>query len=318
MGALSFLSQEHNGLICINCGETPDKVFIDAVKTKNIAKIKIMTRQEKSSSNYTPGDPDIIMISIAGDRQAIYRKDLTDNYTHLSGNRINVALLKSGKQYLVCAPCNESYKIMKLPSNCIAILPNGKRVSQGSYIIARATETGGVDRETITSLSPAMFRKTFKIPMQSIIKRHIGNKSSNSGELKIFSGHRNNNYHRPTQDRKISNAQGIPNMRAGIGDVKPVNTMKPTSNPINTINTNNKTNYKYRVLAKAVDMNKKLVGFLVQEISTGNTKTLDISTVTKLCMNKSVENVMLVKNQSGTLYLKGNGCSLVTMKEIIV
>lgn len=84
-----------------------------------------------------------------------------------------------------------------------------------------------------------------------------------------------------------------------------------------TANTNIKSTYKYRVTAKVVDIDGRMLGFAVQEIATGRSRNLKVNELTQLCMNKLVENVMVVHNQRGSMYLKGNGCSLENLPQVI-
>lgn len=50
MAAPNYMTQGNNGMIDINCALVPDKGFLDAIKTKNIVKFRIMSRQEKSAN----------------------------------------------------------------------------------------------------------------------------------------------------------------------------------------------------------------------------------------------------------------------------
>ena len=328
MGVPNYMTQGSNGIVNINCNLVPDKGFIDAVKTKNIIKFRIMSPKDKAANqNYVPGGPDVIAQHITGETQLLTRKELAKTYVHASGNKIKLSVLKNDKPYLAYNTCNESYKVMKLPNNCIATLPNGTQTKQGSYIIAKADNNGQIDRSTITVLSPKIFKKMFKIPMQAVIKRHMG---GNSNTKKVFTLFTRNKGRQLTQ-RNTQASIPKPAFNSSEIGMNPANinisstndnTHKrmwtPSINRPQSNNQNTTSHYKYRVTAKVVDMNGKMMGFSVLDIATGKTKNLKINELTQLCMSKLVENVMVVRNQRGNIYLKGNGCSLESMGEVIM
>lgn len=328
MGVPNYMTQGSNGIININCNSVPDKGFIDAVKTKNIIKFKIMSPKDKAANkDYTPGGPDVIVQYITGENQLLTRKELAKTYVHASGNRIKLSVLKNDKQYLAYNVCNENYKVMKLPNNCIATLPDGTQTKQGSYIVAKADNNGQIDRSTIAVLSPAVFRKMFKIPLQPVIKRHMGGNSKTRKVFTLFTRNidrklsRRDNQTRLPKPAFNSSEIGMNPSNINISstnDQTPKKMWKPSINRPQNNNQNTMTHYKYRVTAKVVDMNGRMMGFSVLEIATGKTRNLKVNELTQLCMNKLVENVMVVRNQRGNLYLKGNGCSLENMQEVIM
>lgn len=331
MGIPSYITQNSGGIVCIDCNTAPDRGFLDAVKTKDIVKIRILTRQEKrESTNYKPGGPDVMVISLTGEKQLIYRKDLVNKYVHTDGNRIKLSILSSGTSYIAYNVCNEPYKILKLPSNCVALLPSGKRTKQGDYVVAKADASGQVNRATLSSMSPSSFRKMFKIPMQPVIKRHMGNRSKTSQMFTLINKQRlqrNMINNTPIRSRIDSSEIGMNPANINIKSVNDSNvigngvrkTFTPTMNKnINSKDTISHTNYRYKVLAKIVNMDKHLMGFVVEDMVTGKRNNLKINELTQLCMKKSVENVMVVRNQKGNLYLKGNGCSIENMQQVIM
>lgn len=336
MGMGNYMTQEGNGIINIDCNQIPDKGFIDAHKTKEIVKFRILTNVEKAERK--SGGPDVVIKHITGEGQLITRKELSKKYIHTSGDRIIIPILRAGKQYLAYCVCNEDYKVMKLPSNCVATLPNGTKTKPGSYIVARVNENGQIEKSTIAMLTPNIFRKMFKIPPQPVIERHRGRSNNGSKEFKLFSRKprrmqpsttpQPSSINRPTFDTSeigmnpaninVRSVNDTPNRRTFRPNItKPQTNNQPVNNRNNTPITNNKTNYKYRVTSKVVDMNGRMLGFAVQEIATGKSRNLKINELTQLCMNKLVENVMVVRNTRGNLYLKGNGCSLENLPQII-
>lgn len=340
MGIPNYIRQANNGVICIDCNKVPSTGFIDAVKTKDIIKFKVMSSMDKmNSTNYTPGGPDVVVQHITGETQMLTRRELSKSYVHTSGNKIRLSILRNGKQYLAYNICNENYKIMKLPNNCAAILPDGKQTKCGSYIIAKADGNGAIDKNSITSVSSSVFKKMFKIPMQSVIKRNMNNRQ-NSGSFKLLSREHSKtrgNFGQRNRTKFNSAAIGMNPAKVGTPVVQNNNNNKGTFRPqltkVNnnssnrgtftpTMNTNmnrqNTTNYQYTVVAKIVDIDKHLMGFVVRDIRTNKTRNLKVNELTQLCINRLVDNVMVVRNQKGNMYLKGNGCSIENMREVIM
>lgn len=328
----NYMTQGSNGIVNIDCNSMPDKGFLDAVKTKNIVKFRIMSHKDKAANaDYVPGGPDVIVKHITGETQLITRKDLVKTYVHASGNKIKLSVLKSDKPYLAYNTCNENYKVMKLPNNCIATLPNGTQTKPGNYIVAKVDVNGQVDKSSLAMISPSVFKKMFKIPLQAVIKRHMGSDSKTRKMFTLFSRNQDRQFaHKQIQPESVkptfnSSEIGMNPANINISSVndspekkvwRPTINRQGSSNQ-QTANTNIKSTYKYRVTAKVVDMDGRMLGFAVQEIATGRSRNLKINELTQLCMNKLVENVMVVHNQRGNIYLKGNGCSLESLPQVI-
>lgn len=325
MGAPSYLSQSNEGIIIVNCATVPSKGFLDAVKTKDIAKIKFLSRTEKESNgSFISGGPDVRIQSLTGEYRLISRRELVSNYVHASGNRIKLAFLKNNKEYLVVGTCRVHYKIMKLPNNCVALLPNGKKSSRGGYIVAMEDENGQVNRDTIAAISTKMFRKMFRVQMQAPLKRAM--EPSNPKTKKVFTMFSKN---RPVKSLKTftpsfnSNELGMNPANINIESVndnkQTQNMWKPSSGIRGKASTQqNNIQYKYKATHKVVDMNKKLMGYTILEIKSGKTRNLTPLELSSLCERKLVENVMLVTNQQGNKFLKGNGCVLNNLPEVII
>lgn len=328
----NYITQGSNGMISIDFSSVPDKGFLDVVKTKDIIKFSIMSyKDKKDNKNYTPGGPDITAKHITGEVQLLDRRELVSSFVHASGNKIKLSILKSNTPYLAYNTCNEKYKAMKLPDNCVATLPNGVNAKPGSYIVTKVNENGQIDRDSFIMISSNIFKKIFKIPMQTVLKKHIGNESKTGKILNILNRNRNKQMNFNTEKlqsnktRFDSSEIGMNPVNINIGSIndspEKVISKPNISGQLNankqTASTNNKSTYKYRVTAKLVDMNGKMLGFVVQEIATGRTRNLKINELTQLCMNKLVENVMVVRNMRGNMYIKGNGCRLEHLPQVI-
>ncbi|MBO5388370.1 MAG: hypothetical protein J6A59_09550, partial [Lachnospiraceae bacterium] len=79
MGFEQYMRQGNNGEIQVACANLPNKGFIDAIKVKDICKLKFLTKQEKE--NIAPGSPDVMLKHITGEIEYISRSDISKKYT---------------------------------------------------------------------------------------------------------------------------------------------------------------------------------------------------------------------------------------------
>ena len=322
MSFLDYCKQLNDGQITIVIDNLPINTFIDAIKIRDIYKVTILGRQSRKGV-IAPGAGDVKLLSTLGQNGFITRKQLASEFVHVSGRKIALATLKNDKPYIVMRHCEERYKAMKLPDNCTGLYKNNK-VNNGSYIVAKVDANGNIDHSTLAIISSTMFRKMFKIPMQSIIKKYI-NKPNKSKNLTVFNRQRHNikqsnsnsNYTNNSMNPRINLADiGINPSNISIGRNTQNNTnVNTTREPVDR-----KSNYKFKVVARllSVQENKKLVGFSMQDLSDGTIKHYRIPQVTVLCDKKLVENLILVAKENGTRYLKGNGIIIDQLPETLI
>lgn len=352
MAVQDYMRQGNNGIIQMNCNNLPDKVFIDAIKTKNICKAKILTREERAQ--LPAGSPDVKVIRITGGSQFITRKQLVEKFAFTNGSSIKVAYLTSGKEYIVYNVCNEKYKVMKLPQNCVGVM-NNKKVTQGSYLVVPVNADGSLNKSEMGVVSSGNFRKCFKIPMQNVIQRHIG---GGSKTFSLFNRAPQRPRIKPVSTDSMRNMSNMGNMGSmsgagvnlgghgnmqGLGSIKPSSTMEQTPRPVQkpiqtprpmqTQQNNNgamsarerieamknkNNNYKYTAVNRLFDINNNQVGFTIGNLSNGATKQIDMPTMYKLCKEKIVDNVMLVTmGNTGKWHLRGNGINLETLPKVL-
>lgn len=326
MGNHEYAVIGNDGRVVFDCNTLPSNGFIDAVKTKNIAKIKIMSRQDKANyADYVAGGPDVMVKYITGETELVHRRDLSRRFLHSNGRPIKFSILKNDTTYVVYNICEENYKAFKLPNNCIAKLPNGMMAHNGFYIVAKADENGQIIRDTLTVVSPKYFRKTFKIPMQPALRAYIGKKSRiGAGDFTLFTKNKTaNNNMRNTVPRFNSSDLGmnpaniVVNSNTEQSRMRDNNVVRPNVTNNSAVNKNN-SQYRFKVTAKLTDMNGKLLGYAIQDLNTGATRNVRINELAGLCTKKLVSNVMIVTNQYGNKYLKGNGIQLESLQSLIV
>lgn len=173
----NFMSKNADGSINMYCERLPDSGFIDAVKVRDICKIRILTLNEKKLQ--VSGSPDVAVQSLTGETYMVRRIDLLNNFTFLNGKRIKFMRMHANTVYTVNRICNELYKVMKIPDNCKGILNGnaigtGNGVRKGNYLVCRVAQDGTIDKSSMQVVSADIFRKMFKISMQAIIQKHMG------------------------------------------------------------------------------------------------------------------------------------------------
>lgn len=343
--------QNNNGRITMFCEQLPDKGFIDAIKIRNICMIRIYSVKYKKA-NRIESNQDVELIQASGEKSMITRRELAQNFVHCNGRRILLRRLRSNYKYYVYNMYNqgETYKVLRIPNNCIGTL-GSKEIKPGDYIVAKVDQNGNIDRTTLSVVTNKMFKKSFKIPMQAIIRKHIqGNPNQEFGLYNPNRLAQVRGYHRQNSISNIerSYTQNIQpkheiNMGTGLEGLldKKVNISKP-SKPVEMPNiqtvqkpvlqknitqnkqqptsseNNIKFGYKYTITHRIISsVNKGMIGFVVKEISSGKSKQLTTQQVMQLCEKRLVDNVMLVTKESGMKYLKGNNIRIESLPQVI-
>lgn len=325
-----YLKLGGNDQIIVDIEKLPEKAFIDAVKHREIAAIKVSDRETRK--RLKPGSPDIMLCKPSGQTRYISRKELIEKYTMANGKKIVIPFLKDNTLYYVARNCNEQCKAMKLADNLVGVF-KGANVKKGSYIVCDVNEDGSINIESLEVISPAMFRKQYKIPMQAIISRH----SRDGGSKNIPTNRRDNrvrlggpipisvkqparpNMRPATSNNMAASQQGRPQGRNNIN----LNQLNPaaanrTSNIVQA--KIDQTKYRYQVTARLVSMqdNTKTMGFEIQDLQSGQKRNITENQLKSACSQKLVKNIMLVTREDGFNFLKGNGIEMNNLPKYLV
>lgn len=327
----SYLRIADDNTLTVVFDKLPSNKFFDAIKVRDICIVKLLNRQEKAMNE--PGSPDVVVRSATGISRMITRGELVEEFKHANGKDIIIAYLSDRRKYTVIKDCVEPYKMMKLPNNCQGII-RGKVIKPGSYIVCQSDDAGNPNLNTLIAISPSMFRKMFEIPRQNSIIRNTGrgNKMLNivkhrdkykglinpnsividfDKSKKIVQGN--------SQQPKKQNSQSI-NL-----EKKPIN--NTNTNKINLGNSNNiaptsareqdavarryeQREYRFTAVARVLNSNGALLGYVIKEIKTGKTQQCPTYQVMRMAEAKQVDNIIHCKQDNGQTYLKGNGIKL--------
>ncbi len=275
--------------------------FLDAVMTKDIAELTIISPKEKKAvgSKYKRGEPDILVRHLDGRVERLYRTDVNGRFRHPNGKAVRLLLLKNSTKYPVYIDCEEKYKAVKVPKS-YRVDFNGRRLNGGGYIICKVDDKGAVLKETLRVISSDNFKRAFRIPESKYIKR-VGIRENGTGRKKL----------------------GVEEMKNGLANIRRVEQIQ-TDNRNTVVEKKtevvkeDKSKYKYRVYQRITNMEKKVVGYAIEEIATGRKKNITTKQLATLCSMKVVENVMLVTREDGTKFLKGNGIKLENIPSVLL
>ena len=276
--------------------------FLDAVMTKDIAELTIISPKEKKAvgSKYKRGEPDILVRHLDGRVERLYRTDVNGRFRHPNGKAVRLLLLKNSTKYPVYIDCEEKYKAVKVPKS-YRVDFNGRRLNGGGYIICKVDDKGAVLKETLRVISSDSFKRAFRIPESKYIKR-VGIRENGTGRKKL----------------------GVEEMKKGLANIRRVEQKKTDNTVVKNIKENidvvkeDKSKYKYRVYQRITNIDKKVVGYAIEEITTGRKKNITTKQLATLCSMKVVENVMLVTREDGTKFLKGNGIKLENIPSVLL
>ena len=204
--ALSNFITKNNDSLAINLNSMPDKGFIRANRVKNVVSFRLLADNEKRER----GCPDVEIISVFGEKAVITRNELVKNYKFPTGKKIRISGLKKNTKYrALCADNREVYYTM-VPENAVGYL-NSKPVPKGVVIVALGDGNGGINRNNISVMSLASFKKMCITPKTPEIVRNASrrNKSLTVFDRKVADYKRNK-----ASGRK---AQKLPNRNADNG-----------------------------------------------------------------------------------------------------
>lgn len=343
MARKNYIRQTSDHEAEIYVDKLPDCAFVNAIKSVDICTARILSSAERA--NIQRGGPDIEIISMDGDKMLVTRQQLCEQFTHCSGRPIKLQYLRTNVKYTVYRICNQTCRVTKLPNNCTGNI-NGKSIKPGSFIIK------GADGK-LRVLSPKLFKKAYKIPLNDVIKRHmhggvsrdfnIGNiYKSNSASRERLMNEFGGQVPTPIQvNAPVQPQMTMPQPQEQIQNrFKTVNSdtgtsMKPSSGTFQRPNNKpfsmgpnpgqktqqaqQSTGAPLTVTARLVNLNKQLVGFMVLNKVTGQKKQMQLAQVKGLSREHKIDNLMLVTKEGTNIqYLRGNGVIIQNLPEILV
>ena len=302
MSAKDYMRVNSDKTVTVDINKCGGKGFIDAVKTRDIARATILSRDKRKQLGR--GSDDVVMQYASGGKERISRAQLERDYLTRSGKKLKISHLKSNTPYLVISNKPKNYAVMMLPANMHGTL-NGKQIPAGAYIVAPKNQNGDIDISKATVLHKSKFKKMFKIPPQEIITNNIsnrGNKVSRRITSNIASRGLGNNAQKQaintptcnTMQRPINNMQQK-NMQTQQRPVqqRPTQQQQQRADQLKMVG---------RLFSSASD---ELVGYLFIDRA-GKQYKKNINDTMKLCHEHKVVNAMVQRHPNGKYFLRGN------------
>ena len=277
--------------------------FVDAIKLIDIAKVKIMSRQEKKAKKSNSSD--IIIKYLTGGTKIISRKELVKQYKFISGKPVVIPFMSNNKEYVVYRNCNETYAALLLPSNMSGML-RGKKINPGNYLVAPKNEDGTINFDELSCISKKSFRKSFVVPAQDVILKNINNSGTESNRIKHRQKSTNNNI-RNNETSKF-----------GL-DVNNIN-IPSVNDKDNNLNLDKESSiiqkYPFKAIGRIVNEENNVIGYILEDTK-GNKRDLSVNKVMDLCSKHKVANLMLSKTDNGKYFLRGNGIRIESLPQFL-
>lgn len=146
--------------ITVEYGKIPDSWFIEAFLERDIRLARLVPYKERVA-----GEPDIIVSSILGNTENIYRKNLVRDFCYTNGRKIRLGAWKEGREVIIMSrEPKVKYYIAFIPGRCTVNFSGKTRKSKdGMYVVLGCDELGNLDRTDVRIVEPSVFRKIFRI-----------------------------------------------------------------------------------------------------------------------------------------------------------
>lgn len=310
MSAKDYMKVNPNNTITIDLNNYTGNAFIDVIKVRDIAQVKILSRKDAQAR--PSGAPDVALLSMSGEMSYISRTELVNNYEYLSGKKVVIPYMKNNVKYLVVGKCNKPFAAMLLPANMNAIL-NGKQIPPGTYIVAPRNEDGTIDYSSLTAVTRKMFRKMFKVPNQEVIARNMGRGGVVSQRILTKKSNRQKfldigrNTSGIMQSRNTGPMSNMPLVDAAanignINDATDILNQNANSAPV-------KKQYPYTAIGVIYDQSNNMVALKIKDTK-GIVKDLSKQMVMGMADKQLINNLEVVKHDRGIPYLRGKGISI--------
>lgn len=317
----------------ISFDEIPDKVFIPAIKVREIVKARPLKLDEKKQIQR--GSADILIKPLIGKQYLLTRDQVINNFKYTNGKKIKTSGWESSKSYVIYTEDNATVMVVQIPLNHTVtigeVTANESNRKSGDYIVCNLDQSGKIDRTSASIVSAPLFRKMCYIPMNEVIHRYRGSKNRVfdfiSNKIKRMNSIIPKDMTRIADDN-ISRTSELNRVNTGFTEVQGVQGVQGVQNTNRTLNNPNTstqgvqntnripnnlntgaTGNNLTVVAQIHDAFGKRVGFVIRA-SNGRTKDINTPAIMQLANKGLLSNVTLVDNPHGGKFLRGIGMQL--------
>lgn len=307
----------------LNYESLPDRIFVPAIKVRDIVRARPMSIQEKRDrAENKRGGADIIIMPVIGEPYLITRGELKEYFRYTNDREINPRGWKASKQYIVYKEDETEIRVLQIPTTTIINIGkrkvNSTNRKNGEYIVCLLDENGQIDRAHPYIVNSAIFKKLCYIPMNETIEKHIGNKSRHFSLRKLVDRYSNTNRMDSQSGFSDDTAEALSNINIKKNQQKfKENTVKkpvklygetfktqliPKGNPV-------RQEIKYTIISQIHDEFGKRIGFIIQAPN-GDTRKITKDKAIELGIKKKLINAEVVQESGRETYLRGNNYKL--------
>lgn len=293
----------YNMKMTLSLKDITEKRMIKALRVREVGLAKILSRAEKA--NRAPGSPDVYIDPFVGKPYFIDRQTFVDNFTYLNGNRINIMGWKHGNKYYVMRPTKSLAYIVQIPKyvqfNLNGMMANSRGANKPEFLVILADNSGNLDYESSSLITPALFKKMFTVPMCDVIARNSGKtgyaKKQNRSTARVNNSKSNINLSKDDANRGVQNRVNI---------IKAPNSTMNNTSSYRVNNSESNSSCRYMVIAQIHNNIGQRIGYLIVDRATNRRIKVSKQNMETMCKQRLVGNAKFVV-RNGIGFIQGVG-----------
>lgn len=306
-GATGRVYEEVMNKHVLMAGALTEESFLRVTKHYDVASAIVISPDRYAEYGIQNGGLDVRLEMITGETFMVSRKFLVENFRipgkrSAVGKRIQLIFVKNNTPFLVIRNSNELMRAVFIPDK-YSIDVGNRLVNGGQYLVCKDIN-GVADKNNLSLVGRAMFRCVFSIPVQEGIKRARGlNRQNTPFNRQAVTPVKNMQQHQQAQRQQAQQqVQQRPVQNRAVKQPQVTQTQ---------------SKYKYTVVNKIMSFTGVCVGYTVREISNGRTLRVTEQQLKAACYKKLVDNVVLVNQQNGKSFLRGNGIDMSKLPKVM-
>lgn len=302
-GATGRVYEEVMNKRVLMAGALTEESFLRVTKHYDVASAIVISHDRYAEYGIQNGGLDVRLEMITGETFMVSRKFLVENFRipgkrSAVGKRIHLLFVKNNTPFLVIRNSNELMRAIFIPDK-YSIDTGGRLVNGGHYLVCKDIN-GVANKNNLCLVDRATFRCVFSIPMQEGVKQSRGlNRQNIQFNRQAVTPVKNMQQNQQVQRQQVQQ--------------RPVQNRTVKQPQV----TQTQSKYKYTVVNKIMSFTGVCVGYTVREISNGRTLRVTEQQLKAACYKKLVDNVVLVNQQNGKSFLRGNGIDMSKLPKVM-
>lgn len=285
----------------IEVDKLPTEAFMSCLMVQNIAKIRLLTREQKR--NRTPGSPDVLMQCVGQRSIYVSRQDIASKCKTVKGNAVIVGGLRTGADYTVVIPCNTPVRAIHIPNT-----------KGNSYYVVNVPSKNGMECKPLKGGQMVVFpvqNGKLVTTMPLIISRAVFDK------MIVIKEKSQQEYN----DRLRKSLVMMVRKQKALEEGAKANDLSSNMSVVQRVQAKKEAEMAEREQERAPFV---IVGRILKKgtldqvigyvVSNGKAqKAFPLKQVMQMCNNKQIRNATLVRNASGKVFMRGVGTILDTL-----